>query len=814
MSQLLRLRTKTAPLLLFVLLASFGLRLYRLADKSVWWDEGLAAWSARQSLADIARWTSADVHPPLYFWMLHAWRLGSGEGEFGLRYLSVLIGVLTVAATYRLGHEAGGRATGLLGAALIALSRFDVWWSQEMRMYALTALWAALALWATMRYWAHSRAQDGLLYVLYVTAGLYTLYLSVSVLVIANLVWLVAWLYGRRVGRVRWRALLRWAALQWTALVLFAPWLVYALRRMPTWSSASPVALDVFLRIYWTVLVLGIPTDVERYLWWTLPVLAIWVAGLAALWNRARRDRAIARNAALLTLGILLPAGVVYGVSLPRAAFFYSPQLAPRYLIVFAPSFYVLLAWGITSLGQSRYGADQRQRMARGYEGLASSRMPARERALSLLRLTLALLVLCVAGYGLWRYYPERILVDDYKALVATLHAYQRPGDAVVLYPDRDWPVFSYHHPGTWHKIPHALRVTAEAAETYVAPIWEAHEAIWLVTTPDAGVNDPQGEVPAWLGGRAAYSAEYRSSDKVLRFYARTQARAAVAGQLAPGTRPPQPFEAALGDGVRLAGYGQPVREYRHGDTIHLATYWQEAREGAQGEVGLVDARGAGCSLAEAVQRVLVSLPQPTSTGRLTRQQVDLVVPPDVPPGRYRTALRLLPDEQPLCLGKFTLRPWPRSGSGTISETAIGQPKRAGFEGGIGLLGYDLQESSALPGDTVSLTLYWQAQQPIERRYKVFTHLLGEVYNGARDSFLWGQRDNEPQAGARPTSTWRSGEVIADRYAIPLDAGAPPGVYSIEIGLYDPATLERLPVLDGRGQAVADHLVLTYITVK
>ena len=103
-------------ILVALLLASFGLRVYRLGDKSVWWDEGLAAWAARQSPADIARWTAADVHPPLYFWMLHLWRLGSGDTEFALRLLSAGLGVLTVAATYLLGRVVGGAKVGLLAA--------------------------------------------------------------------------------------------------------------------------------------------------------------------------------------------------------------------------------------------------------------------------------------------------------------------------------------------------------------------------------------------------------------------------------------------------------------------------------------------------------------------------------------------------------------------------------------------------------------------------------------------------------------------------------------------------------------------------
>jgi hypothetical protein len=113
----------------------------------------------------------------------------------------------------------------------------------------------------------------------------------------------------------------------------------------------------------------------------------------------------------------------------------------------------------------------------------------------------------------------------------------------------------------------------------------------------------------------------------------------------------------------------------------------------------------------------------------------------------------------------------------------------------------------------LSLTLYWQAQQPVERRYKVSAHLLGQEFNPRSGNLLWGQQDNEPANGMRPTSAWRVGEVIVDGYSIPLEPGAPPGEYGVEVGLYDPATGERLLVVDSAGSATADHLILTHVTV-
>ena len=103
------------------------------------------------------------------------------------------------------------------------------------------------------------------------------------------------------------------------------------------------------------------------------------------------------------------------------------------------------------------------------------------------------------------------------------------------------------------------------------------------------------------------------------------------------------------------------------------------------------------------------------------------------------------------------------------------------------------------------MTLEWEAMQTVDQAYKVFVHVLGP------DGLPIAQEDNEPVNGTRPTSTWHTGEVIMDSYAIPLAPQAPAGHYTIEIGLYDPATGNRLSVLHNQG---ANHLVLAHVTVE
>ena len=94
-------------LLGFILLLAFALRLTGLADRSIWWDEGIGVWLARMPVLESIRWTAGDVHPPLYYVLLRGWWLLVGafpEGsEFVLRFPSVMFSFLAVPLIYRLG---------------------------------------------------------------------------------------------------------------------------------------------------------------------------------------------------------------------------------------------------------------------------------------------------------------------------------------------------------------------------------------------------------------------------------------------------------------------------------------------------------------------------------------------------------------------------------------------------------------------------------------------------------------------------------------------------------------------------------------
>ncbi len=136
----------------------------------------------------------------------------------------------------------------------------------------------------------------------------------------------------------------------------------------------------------------------------------------------------------------------------------------------------------------------------------------------------------------------------------------------------------------------------------------------------------------------------------------------------------------------------------------------------------------------------------------------------------------------------------------------VPNPMHIDLEDGVRLAGFDLDRSAARPGETLHLTLYWQAYEGVSQNCSVFTHVLGEEHR------LWAQQDGWPQGGNAPTSIWQEGQILPDPYELTLAADAPPGVYELEIGMYD-AEGRRLNVLDPAGHAVDDRIVLGHVRV-
>ena len=112
------------------------------------------------------------------------------------------------------------------------------------------------------------------------------------------------------------------------------------------------------------------------------------------------------------------------------------------------------------------------------------------------------------------------------------------------------------------------------------------------------------------------------------------------------------------------------------------------------------------------------------------------------------------------------------------------------FENGVRLCALELGDRVLKPGDTVRITLYWQAERPVQEPADSFVHLWGASFNPKTGNPLWGQQDKQ-LPGYHPVTRWNPSKIYRDSYEFRIDPDAPPGEYQIEIGWVQPETGQR-----------------------
>jgi hypothetical protein len=274
-----------------------------------------------------------------------------------------------------------------------------------------------------------------------------------------------------------------------------------------------------------------------------------------------------------------------------------------------------------------------------------------------------------------------------------------------------------------------------------------------------------------------------------------------------------QPLEADFGR-IALLGYELGRDAVQPGDSLYLMLFWQalaDVGEDYSLTVALVDEKGKVVGEERFSPLVRTYPTNRWLADEVWRGQYDFTVPIEAQSGLARLQIGLV-DEAGRPLGESvslaSLEIQATERVFTVPETRY--PSGANLGDLVTLIGADLDRATVGPGETLQLTLYWQARNTMSKSYTVFTHLLDA------DSRIWGQQDGIPVSGARPTTGWVPGEVIRDEVQLAVDPQAPPGDYVIEVGLYDAGdpALPRLSVLDEADQPIDDRVLLAEVRVE
>lgn len=139
------------PAVILIVILAFLLRLPTLSSRSVWMDEAYSYWFTSLSWADL--WFKVpfyETHPPFYYSLLKLWTGVVGSSEAGMRSLSVLASVATIALTgltpRLLNLERRYDWIGVTAALLLAVNAGSIEYAQQARPYAVETLFATLMI--------------------------------------------------------------------------------------------------------------------------------------------------------------------------------------------------------------------------------------------------------------------------------------------------------------------------------------------------------------------------------------------------------------------------------------------------------------------------------------------------------------------------------------------------------------------------------------------------------------------------------------------------------------------------------------------
>lgn len=845
--------------LLLTILTAFALRLYNLGGQSLWYDETVSVELARKTVTGLLAHTAGDIHPPGYYLLLHAWERitrplvfanspTAGQLEFLYAWPSFFFGVLLVALLYALGRKLYSPQIGLIAAVLATINGYQIWYSQEVRMYTIIAALGLVCLYALLKWFdqpsPETHAELGrnsnrplIAYAVIAAIGLYIHYYLIFGLVALNLIalWCV---YTKINHRGKW--LRNWIAAQIGTLLLWLPWLPTFWRQatdppVPPWRE--PWTLSTFgqsLTETVTALFVGQSLPSQWSLLWVIILGTIGVT-LFLVARRNRPDQPFHGPPVwgIVTLYALGPILLLYTITALGP-----PIYHVRYLFLFAPLFLLFVARGL-------WAAWQHKRVIYHASGLA---------LLSLNILALSLF---------WR--SPIYQADDHRAAVATLAEQWRPGDLILVNAGWTYTALKTYWPTALNRAVDSLppnpsprqrlgqqtEPSARAdqpqilytgtidgdpnlgwgsptSDFYALPqsnakqtltaLAEQHPRIWHYRLYDTN-SDPNAAIRAWLDQNTDLL-----SDQLFAGPASLRVQLFETGSDSPIVNAPQtPINTLFGNALNF-DYAQNQPQIPAGQRLYIYTSWTPQPELTSIPADLrfslrlyrpTAAAPEGDLIAQFDQPALPStstwVEQPT-----VQQTLALPIPMGTPPGIYSVELVVYREDtgEPLALPEAdntiygqrlkigAVEVLPSQSQFVITELT------ATFDY-IDLITAGTDRTEITEEESLQIQLTWFPRaNPYADTYNALFELQS-TSNGEQILQSW----REPAGGAAyPSGAWISEQPVLERRHLPLDPSIPAGNYQLVLRLERAS--DGLPIEAQVGWRSVDSIFIATVQVQ
>ncbi|MEM7532610.1 MAG: glycosyltransferase family 39 protein [Chloroflexota bacterium] len=739
---------KQANVIYPILLLAAVLRFYAIDASSLWSDEGNTWALLSRSFDQIARNAAADIHPPGYYWLLKIWTSVFGRDVIGMRSFSAIIGTLLVAVVYQIAialrKESGPGWTDyrlpLLTAFIAALNPFQIYYSQEARMYILLALETGLLLWAwlVLMQSSPSRRQittSSVGFCLAGIAGLWTHYSFPIVLAATSAAWLWHILINRQTNHsitIRY-----YIAINIIIILAFLPWLPTAIERVLNWPQGGEVVHLIAggQRTLETLLV-G-PLDMPQPNWlWLVGGVILPITGIIAIRRYSSTH--------LIIIAFFAPIALIFGLGLFSDAFM-------KFLLMASP-LWVLLVAGAPQILPTPFRPLGTVAILFFVVGLVYQTMPS--------------------------YYTNPFVRDNYAGVSAYVNAVGTVETSlVILNAPGQQEVWSYYNPSTDAQSPRnsteqlpvlALPQTrppdADTTQALLADAVRTKQDVFaLFWATDE--SDPERVVERWLDANAFKGLDSWQGN--LRFVTYS-----LPNTLTCHGQAQMPI---FGDMTALQDFCTSSQTIQAGQVALFQLKWlplQTIPERFKVTIQILNTANQVVAQRDSEPR---GGSLPTTDWQPNRVVIDnhgVMIPPGTPPGDYRVILALYHVEtserlavgagnDALALTTLTIQRADETVSSDVLQSIIPMHHRINrLLGPVTLVGYDVHKRGyahdpTVPlraGDWVHFNLYWQAPDMLPDDWPTdsqFTLTLG------------GQAVRMPLAGWQyPTAQWYDGEFV------------------------------------------------------
>jgi mannosyltransferase len=430
------------------------LRLYHLDYNSLWLDEASTLMVSKTSLLEIWQISlSGEFHPPLFHWITHL-MLTFGQCEAILRLVPAVLGTLTIPVFYLIGKELRDRNVGIISAALLTVSYFGIFFSQEARAYSMVLFVFSLVLLFYLRALRTNVLSDWVLFGFFSAVAIWTHYYS---LIGIGVIYLHAIITLRTKIRQDLRELKNPLIGLGVMTIIGLPLLVVVVQRyfaltssLPTYGVLGPILIQETI-----VRFSGGYSSFSGLV--AVAYIALMIVGFILLFSEDRNKT--------LLCGMLLVLPLVISIILSSKM-----TMNPRYLIYLLPVYFSMIAMAFPFL----------------YKLIPNRNL-----------VCAAVLVIFLINAPLLTEYYSSYVKEDWRGFAGIIGSKTQDGDLVVLVPSYMSQPFNYYYSNvTDRTIENGVYTGSELDSLYKT---KGNGTMYLVVTGDISAANPQGDALAWM---------------------------------------------------------------------------------------------------------------------------------------------------------------------------------------------------------------------------------------------------------------------------------------------------------------------------